>query len=155
MISSVGMNSTMSMMSASKMQRQPPPADKDLFKVADADGDGQVSAGELKTLAAGIEKITGNSLNVEDALSSYDADQSNSLSGEELFGLLSNLGFNPAGFTLDENGESGMAPPPPPPQQVSSAYAANAGEDTISKLIEYLKGQDGSDQGYSAFELTA
>ncbi|WP_221249680.1 EF-hand domain-containing protein [Desulfuromonas versatilis] len=149
------MNSTMSMMSASSMQRQPPPPDRDVFKVADSDSDGQVSATELKTLAAGIEKITGNSLNVEEALTTFDEDQSGSLSGEELYGLLSSQGFNPAEIIGGENGESGMAPPPPPPQQVSSAYAANAGGDTLGELIEYLQSQTGSGKDYTAFELTA
>lgn len=155
MINSVGMNSSMSMMASSAMQRQPPPQDKDVFKVADSDSNGLVSSSELETLATGIEKITGNSINVEDALSTYDADGDGSLSGEELFGLMSSQGFNPAGMSEVEGQDGGMGPPPPPPpQQAASAYQSNSGEDTISQLIELLTGSSDSED-YSSLSMTA
>lgn len=155
MINSVSMSST-SMMGTSSMQRQPPPPDKDVFKVADSDSDGLVSSTELETLAAGIEEITGNSINVDEALSTYDADGDGGLSGEELFGLLSSQGFNPGGMINSEEGDSGMMPPPPPPpEQASSAYQANSSDDTISQLIELLTGGNESEETYSALEVTA
>lgn len=158
MISSVSTNSSMSMMNTSSMKRQPPPPDKDVFKVADSDSDGLVSSTELGTLAAGIEEITGNSINVDEALTTYDADGDGSLSGEELFGLLSSQGFNPAGMSnVEGEGEEGgmKPPPPPPPEQASAAYEANSEDDSISQLIELLQGSSESDEEYSALELTA
>ena len=155
MINSVGMNSSMSMMASSAMQRQPPPQDKDVFKVADSDSNGLVSSTELATLADGIEEITGNSIDVDEALSTYDADGDGSLSGEELFGLMSSQGFNPAGMSEVEGKDGGMGPPPPPPpQQAASAYQSNSGEDTISQLIELLTGGSNSED-YSSLSMTA
>lgn len=160
MINSVGMSSSMSMMASRATQRQPPPPDKDVFKVADSDSNGLVFSEELTTLAAGIEEITGSSFSVDDALTTYDADGDGSLSGEELFGLMSSLGFNPAGVSnMDGNigGEDDgmMPPPPPPPEKAVAAYSSNNGEDTISQLIELLKGDSTSDENYSSLELTA
>jgi len=155
MINSVSMSS-MATMGTNSMQRQPPPPDKDVFKVADSDSDGLVSATELETLAAGNEEITGNGIDVEAALSTYDADGDGGLSGEELFGLLSSQGFNPGGMIDGEEGESGMRPPPPPPpQQASSAYEANSSDDSISQLIELLNGSSESEEDYSPLEMTA
>ena len=154
MINSVGMNSSMSMMSSSAMQRQPPP-NKDVFKAADSDSNGLVSSTELATLADGIEKITGNSIDVNEALSTYDADGDGSLSGEELFGLMSSQGFNPTGMSNIEGEDGGMQPPPPPPpQQATSAYESNSGEDSISQLIELLTGSSDS-ADYSSLSMTA
>ncbi len=155
MISSVSSNSSMSMMASRAMQRQPPPADKDVFKVADSDSDGLVSSTELKTLAAGMEKVTGNSINVDEALSTYDTDGDGSLNGEELFGLMTSQGFNPADITNSEGDEGGMKPPPPPPEKVTSAYASNSSEDTIGQLIELLNDNSDGEAAYSAFDMTA
>ncbi|SDZ83003.1 EF hand [Desulfuromusa kysingii] len=155
MINSVSMSS-MSTMGTSSMQRQPPPQDKDVFQVADSDSSGLVSSTELETLAAGIEELTGNSIDVEETLATYDADGDGGLSGEELFGLLSSQGFNPGGMVSGESSDSEMMPPPPPPpQQASSAYEANSGEDTISQLIELLTGNSESEVTYSSLEATA
>jgi len=147
----------MAMMSSRATQRQPPPppADKDVFKVADSDSDGLVSSTELSTLTAGIEKITGNNINVADAMSSYDANGDGSLSGEELSGLMSSQGFNPAQITDGQGEESSMMPPPPPMQQAISAYGQNSSDDSISQLIELLKGSSDSEDSYSALAATA
>lgn len=156
MINSVSLGSAISMMSTSGIQRQPPPPDKDVFKVADSNSDGLVSSTEFKTLAAGIEEITGKSIDVESALSSFDADGDGSLSGEELLGLMYSQGFNPAGMVNSEDGKSGMAPPPPPPpKEVTAAYEANSGEDKISQLIALLQEQTDSDEEYFSLEMTA
>ncbi|MCF6180321.1 MAG: hypothetical protein L3J63_13195 [Geopsychrobacter sp.] len=154
MINSISsMNSTMSMMRSAAMQRQPPPPDRDVFQVADSDSDGLVSSTELETLVAGIEEITGNSIDLDEALGSFDADQDGSLSGEELQGLMSSNGFPPPGILNNENGESSMMPPPP--EQALAAYAQNTEEDTISQLIELLQSQNDSDEEYSSFEITS
>ena len=156
MISSISMNSTMSMMNSSAMQRQPPPPDQDVFQVADTDSDGLVSSTELETLAAGIEEVTGNSIDIDEALSSYDADQDGALNGEELMGLMTDQGFPPPGMFNGENGDTGMMPHPPPKTgQAISAYAQNTGQDTISQLLEILQGESDSEEKYSSIEMTA
>ncbi len=152
MINSVSsMSSSMAMMRSGATQRQPPPPDKDVFKAADSDSDGLVSSSELKTLAASIEKMTGNSIDVDDALASYDADQDGSLSGEELHGLLISQGFLPSEMIGNEDGDSGMMQPPKT-EQALAAYAKNSGEDTISQLIALLKENSANAE---SFEVTA
>ena len=157
MINSVSLGSSaIAMMGTSGIQRQPPPPNKDVFKVADSDSNGLVSPAELKTLAAGTEEITGKSIDVEDALSSFDTDGDGSLSGEELLGLMSSQGFNPSGMVNSEDGGAGMSPPPPPPpKEVAAAYKANSGEDKISQLIDLLQEQTDSDEEYFSLKVTA
>jgi len=154
MINSVSMNN-MSMMGTRSMQRQAPPPEKDVFKVADFDSDGKVSSSELKTLTEGISEITGNSLDSDEVMSTYDADGDGGLSGEELYGLMSDQGLAPLGPNPGQDGADMKAPPPPLPQQVSSLYLANSDTDNIDQLLELLKDSGEVDGNYSALELTA
>lgn len=153
MINSVGMNSTMPMMGSSGPQQKPPSSGNTVFDVADTNMDGLVSSDELAALASEIEETTGNSIDIDEALTTYDADGDGSLSGEELFGLLSNQGFNPGGMMNSEEGGM-MPPPPPPPEQAMSAYNQNNGEDTISQLIELLQNSSLNIDEYSSLELS-
>ncbi len=157
MISSVSMSSSMSTMSSSSMQRKPPSSDQDVFKLADSDSNGLVSSAELATSVSSIQEITGVSIDVEEGLATFDADGDGSLSGEELLGLLSSQGFNPAEIIDSEDSESGMRPPPPPPpEQAMSAYEANSGEDTISDLMmDFLNSLSDSGEEYTSLALTA
>jgi len=156
MISSVGTNSSMAMISSRATQRQPPPpAGKNVFDVADTNKDGTVSSTELSTLTAGIEKITGNSIDATDAMSTYDTNGDGALSGKELSGLMSSQGFNPAQITDGQSEDSSMMPPPPPMPQAISAYGQNSSDDSISQLIELLKGSSDSEDNYSALTATA
>lgn len=149
MINSISSSSNaMSMMRSSATQRQPPPPQgKDAFQISDTDSNGVVSQTELETLAAGIEKVTGNSINVEDALSSFDADQDGGLNGEELLEMLSSNGFSPPEMNSSTQGESSAMPPPPPYEQAVSAYSQNSGEDMMAQLLEVLQQQNGTDAG--------
>ena len=92
----------MAMMRSSQMQRQP--QGKDAFQLSDTDGNGLVSSTELETLASGIAKVTGSTINVDEALSSYDADQDGGLSGEELLQMLTGMGFSPPEMAAGEDG---------------------------------------------------
>lgn len=76
------------------MKGPPPPKDGDVFQAADSSGDGSISKTELTTLASGIEKVTGKSINVDDALSSYDSNQDGGLSGDELLQMMKGYGFS-------------------------------------------------------------
>jgi hypothetical protein len=148
----------MSMMRSSAMQRQA--QGKDAFKLSDTDGNGLVSSTELETLAAGIEKVTGSTINVDDALSSYDADQDGGLNGEELLQLLTDMGFSPPEMTTSDDGKSSaMQPPPPPPpssEQVTSAYSQNSGDDMLAKLMDLLQNQENSNAStYSSVNVTS
>ena len=161
MLSSVSNSSSaMSMMSTNALQRHPPSQGQDAFKLSDTDGDGLVSKSELETLASGIEEVTGSSINVDDAISSFDANQDGGLSGEELLEMLTSMGFSPPEMTASEDGESSaMAPPPPPPpssEQASSAYSENTGDDMLAQLIELLESQENSDTNtYSPINVTS
>ncbi len=146
MVSSVSsMTSTVSMMRSSGMQRQPPPQDKDVFQIADSDGNGVVSGTELETLVKGIEEVTGNSIDQE-TLSSFDADGDGGLNGEELLGLMQSNGFSGPEMLEFEGEEQGVRPPPPPPssEQALSAYAENSGDDMIAQLMDIV--QAGADE---------
>ncbi len=152
MISSIN-----SMSSAMSMVRQSPPPDRDVFQLTDADSDGLVSKIELETLATGIEEVTGTRIDVDEALTSFDTDQDGALSGEELQGLMSSIGFAPPGMSTTENTQAqGMQPPPPPPssETVSSAYAQDTSEDEMEQLLALLKDQNGSDWEFSSIDVT-
>lgn len=156
MINSISnMGSSMQMMRSSGMQGPPPPKDKDVFQVADSDGDGLVSLVELEVLAEGMEEVTGNSINVDEALSSFDANQDGGLSGEELLQMMGSNGFAPPGMVDSEESGSAVKPPPPPPMdQTLASYGQNSGDDQIAQLIELLQSND-SDEEYASIDVTS
>lgn len=161
MISGVNsMSSSMAMMQSSSAQRQgpPPSSGETVFDVADTNKDGVVSSDELAVLSAGIEESTGSSLDVDEALATFDADGNGGLSGEELQGLMTSQGFAPPMMVENESGDmQEMQPPPPPPpsnETVQSAYGQNSGDDMISQLLEILQGDAGSDEDYTSLALT-
>jgi hypothetical protein len=135
MINNVGSGtSAMSMMS----NTQRPPQGKDAFTMSDTDADGVVSQTELETLAAGIEEVTGNIINVDDALATFDMDSDGGLSGEELLEMLASNGFT--GPEME-----GQGPPPPPPpssENAMAAYGENSGDDLMSQLLDALGGAE-------------
>ena len=139
MISSIGSGTnTMAMMNNS-MQR--PQQGKDPFQRSDVDGNGVISQTELETLAADIEEVTGNVINVDDAIANFDTDSDGGLSGEELMEMLSSSGMSPPGM------EGGGPPPPPPPssEDAISAYSQNSGDDLLSQLLDAFGNSDESE----------
>lgn len=155
MISSINSGSNAMTMMRSSMQK--PPQGKDAFQLSDSDGNGVVSQTELEALSTKITEITGESINVDDALSSYDADSDGGLSGEEMLEMLTSMGFAPPGM---ENGDEGMAqgpPPPPPPssEDAISAYSQNSGNDLMSQLLDALGGNEDASTSYSLFSTTS
>ncbi len=159
MISSISSSSsTLSMMRSSAMQR-PSSQGKDAFQLSDTDGSGLVSKSELETLTSEISKVTGSSINVDDAMSTNDADQDGSLSGEELLQMLDGMGFSPSEMTAGAGEESSsMRPPPPPPKdQAISTYSNNSGEDdTLAQLLDLLQNQENTETStYSSVDVTS
>ncbi|MFH1215505.1 MAG: hypothetical protein V1706_03285 [Pseudomonadota bacterium] len=148
MINSISnMSSSMLMMPSSGMKGPPPPRDQDVFQVADTNADGVVSLSELEVLTAGIEEVTGTTINADEALSSFDANQDGGLSGEELLLMMTSNGLAPPNMTGGEGTDFGMKPPPPPRGQAVSAYEQSSNYDQIAQLIELLQSKY-SDEEY-------
>lgn len=150
MINSINSMNSAGMMRGNAMQHNGPPPGKDAFKVADSDGDGLVSSTELEAVVAGISEVTGNAIDAEATLATYDANQDGGLSGEEMLAMLQDNGFGPP----QEAGE-GPPPPPPPTEQALSSYAENSGDDMISKLISILQGSEDESGTGSPLDLLA
>jgi len=94
MVSSIGSSiNSAAMMSSSSMSR--PPEGKNAFTVSDSNGDGVVSGDELTALAEGLSEVTGTTVTTDD-VSNFDSN-SDGLSGEEMFEMLSSMGFSPGG----------------------------------------------------------
>lgn len=145
-------NSISSMASSmTAMQRQPPPPEKDAFKIADSDSDGLVNGAELESILEGISEVTGSSISSDSALSSFDTDGDGGLNGEELFELMSENGFQqPQGL----NGEAGPPPPPPPSMdQALGSYAQNSGEDLVQQLMDLLQDDDSAEEETSSINV--
>jgi len=141
-----------SSMSSAMVQRQPPPPpDKDAFKIGDSDSNGVVSETELETLLEGITETTGTTITTDEALSTYDADGDGGLNGEELFSLLSENGFLPP---QEQNSEAGAPPPPPPPmEEALASYAENSGDDLLQQLMDYMQGDQSSEEEDSSINI--
>lgn len=143
-------------MMASGSKGPPPPKDQDVFQLSDSDGDGMVSATELESLTQKIEEVTGESIDVENALASFDTDTNGGLSGEELLEMLGSYGFTPPemqGGGLE--GEQAMQPPPPPPvEQALNSYSSNSGDDALSTLLELLGSSD-AEESYSSIDISS
>lgn len=156
MVSSIGSNmNSAAMMNNNTMMR--PPEGKNAFTASDTDGNGSVSASELEVLAKGIEEVTGTAINVEDALSNFDADGDSGLSGEELLEMLSSMGFSPPAMQGGGQEEQRGGPPPPPPpstEEAMSAYSQNSGDDLMTQLMEALEGSSEDDESVSQTSIS-
>ncbi len=146
------MASSMPMMRSSGIHG-PPPKDRDVFQLADSDGDALVSQTELGAVAEGIEEITGTTINVDEALSNFDVNQDGGLSGEELLQMMTSYGFAPPEMGAGDQRDSAMKPPPPV-EQALSVYGQNSGDDTVAQLLELLQNQD-SDEGYTSIDVSS
>ncbi len=153
-VSSVG--SSMTMMRSGEMKGPPPsPKNQETFLVGDTDGDGVLSASELAALDEGTGDSTVNSINVEDAISSYDVNKGGDLSGQELLERLNSNGLSSPDMTMSKNGESAMIPPPPPSsEQALAAYGENNGNDQIAQRVELLGNSEAGD-GYTPIDVAS
>lgn len=155
MVNSISsMSSSMAMMQSG--MKKPPPEGENVFQITDSDSSGSVSQTELATLVEGIEEITGNTIDVEEALSSFDTNQDGELSGEELLEMMKGYGFSPPQMAGGEETDSSMRPPPPPPSsdQVFAAYGQNSGTDQLTQLLELLQNGDNSEE-YTSVDVTS
>ncbi|MGL1930621.1 MAG: hypothetical protein OCC45_02545 [Desulfotalea sp.] len=161
MINSVSnMASSMTMRNTGS-QKPPPPDGENLFEIGDTDSDGLISASELSSLTKS-NALEGNSIDTDNAIATYDIDQDGGLSGEELFEMLSSIGFAPPEMTASSeesstSAEQSMRPPPPPPpaEQVSATYDQYRTDDNeLSALLELLQNDDGENQ-YSSINITS
>ena len=150
-VSSVG--NSMTMMRSGEIKGPPPsPKTQETFLVGDTDGDGVLSASELAALT---EDSTVSSINVEDAVSSYDVNGDGDLSGQELLERLNSNGLSSPDMTMSKNGESAMMPPPPPsPEQTLAAYGKNNGNDQIAQRVELFENSDAAG-GYTSVDVTS
>jgi hypothetical protein len=119
----------------------PPPPDQSVFNIVDSDSDGLVSTIELATLVKGIQHVTGNSIDVNDALTSYDSDQDGGLNSIELLSLLNNNGFSQSLDIIseDDSETASQPPPPPPPDEAMASYARNSVDDLMLQLLDRLR----------------
>lgn len=102
------------------------------FKGLDTDSNGGLDTVELSTMAKELSRMTGTTLNVDDAMKTYDANGDGQLSQQETETMMQQV----------------VGPPPDGGRnaQAMKAYKANSGEeDPMSALVAMLeKAQSGS-----------
>lgn len=122
-----GLSSIMSSMAVQGMQSKPDPAEK--FKELDTDSNGGLDKIELSAMAMELSKMTGTTLNVDDSITTYDADNDGLLNQDEMGTMMrETLGPPPSS---DSNFEM---------QQALDAYQANSEkDDQLSVLLNMLE----------------
>lgn len=126
-----GISSSMiSTLSSQAMRKRPDPTEK--FNELDTDANGGLSQAELEVMAEEIAAQTGQTLDIEEAITTYDVDGDQLLSQDEMGTMMMEL-------------HETMGPPPPPSeetsqQQASLAYLLNSeDEDQMAALLELMK----------------
>ena len=149
MISSVnGMGGMGGYMAAARSK----PPGPDGFRMVDTDASGGVSGSELETFASTIESVTGNTIDVEATMETYDRDGDATLSGEELFRLVTEYGLRPSApgtsegdWTAAGEGSAPRLPPPPPPSPTAMALqglgTGDSGDTEEESTVEMLYAQ--------------
>jgi Ca2+-binding EF-hand superfamily protein len=110
-----------------------PPDKAERFKELDSDASGGLNQEELDVMAEDLAAMTGLSVDMSAAISTYDTDGDGELNEKEIDSMM----------------QETMKPPPKTPeriggtsaQQISNAYLANSGEDQLSlvqKLLDKL-----------------
>lgn len=95
-----------------------PHGPQDFFNKVDSDGSGGVSTDELATMAEDLQKMTSQSLTVDnDTFGAADSDGDGSLNADELQSFMD---------------KSGFAPPPPPPGGMAMAISSDDSETKSS-----------------------
>ena len=105
------------------------PSPEERFAELDGDGSGGLNLEELTTMASDFSEKTGQSLDVSEAISTYDLDGDGELNSEEMAAMMEELAPPPR-----EERSNGISA-----QQVSEAYLANNGQDQLSKLMQLLE----------------
>lgn len=136
MISSIGSQGTMPMMSA--RPPAPPPDPEEKFQELDSDGDGSLSLEELQTMAKEISEMTGQTVTAEDLLEKMDADGNGSLQLSE----------------MPEPPQGGGGPPPFVAEDgsVQDYDPTNERLQTLDSLLAYLDSAE-SETGSSLYDL--
>lgn len=103
----------------SQALRRPDPAE--MFKKVDSDGNGGISQSELDAMAGEIEAKTGKTLDMSEAVTTYDLNGDGLLGQDEMETMM---------MALKEI----LGPPPPPnsgtsPAEAAAAYEANNSEE--------------------------
>jgi|GEM_PF-2908971 len=137
-----------------KTHRQPPPPpEEDTFELADTNEDGVVSYDELAVAIGAVEEVAGTSISEDEALSNYDLNGDDALSGEEFLEMLSGYGVAaPNGGPSSDSGGTLQ------PQQESMAraldvYAQNNGSAPVDSLIEMLNNNSDETGTFSSIDV--
>lgn len=135
-----GLSSIMSSLAVQGMQSKTDPTEK--FKELDTDSNGSLDKIELSSMAVELSKMTGTTINVDDSITTYDADNDGLLNQDEMGTMMrETLGPPPSS---ESNFEM---------QQALEAYQANSDEeeDQLSILLNMLeqRSNSSSDSGSS------
>ncbi len=103
------------------------------FDKIDSNGDGGIDQNELEIFAERISLRTGNSINVEDAISTYDTGGDGVLNKEEMRSFMMNNA--------------------PRKQEAMSAYRMNIGGDQTTSLLDLLSNDKGDDEDDSSLNI--
>ncbi|MDJ0624458.1 MAG: EF-hand domain-containing protein [Desulfocapsaceae bacterium] len=106
------------------------------FKALDTDNNGGLSKAEMDVMVNKVGNITGQAINTEEAMKTYDANSDGLLGEEEMGKLMMDLQekMGPPGGMM-----GGMSS-----QRVSQAYMNAAGDDQMATLLELLDEHVGS-----------
>ncbi len=134
-----GLGSSMNIMMRSTIQR---PDKEQMFVKIDTDGSGAINQGELTTFAENISKMTGETINVEEALETYDTDGDGGLSRKEMDSMM-------------KDKMAGREPPMPPSRQAVAAYSQNSGNsNNLASTLFEMFGSNTEGKEYSPFKIT-
>ncbi len=130
----------MSSMPVQGTHSRPDPAQK--FKDLDTDSNGGLDKTELSAMAKELSKMTGKTLNVDDSITTYDADNDGLLNQDEVGTMLQKtLGPPPDSETSFEM------------QQALQAYQANSEDDDQMSVLLNMLNQSSSSSATSGLSL--
>lgn len=129
MVSSIGgAGNVLSSLYTQLVQAKQGPEDK--LKKLDTDGDGSLIADELARVAADIGARSGQTLNVEEAITTYDTDGDSMLNQSEMDSMMQKVMEE---FSSPAGGDSSSLV-----LQALSAYQENQDDDQLTNLLEQL-----------------
>jgi Ca2+-binding EF-hand superfamily protein len=138
-----GISSSMMSSMLQGMRSRPDPGQK--FKELDTDSNGGLDKTELSAMSKELAKMTGKTINVDDAIKNYDTNNDGLLNQNEMGAMMQNeIGPPP-------NSESGGVSS----QQAANTYQANSGDDQMSTLLKMLEQSIGSSSTSGSSESTS